>query len=70
MDTAYSQYETELRRTFESVRDGRLSEAGRAVVNISEWLLSNAEVLGTSLMEVLSEDIQRLRLTNRSSAGR
>lgn len=52
MDTAYSQYETELRRTFESVRDGRLSEAGRQVVNISEWLLTNAEVLGKFPMEM------------------
>lgn len=70
MDTAYSQYETELRRTFESVRDGRLAEAGRAVVNISDWLLSNAEVLGMSPTNVSSEDVQRLRLTNRSSPGR
>lgn len=63
MDTAYSQYETELRRTFESVRDGRLAEAGRAVINISDWLLSNAEVLGTLPVEVSGEDVRRLRLT-------
>jgi len=46
MDTAYAQYETELRRTFEAVREGRIAEAGRQVVNISDWLLTNAEQLG------------------------
>ncbi|OCL02842.1 hypothetical protein AOQ84DRAFT_382246 [Glonium stellatum] len=45
-DTAYSQYQTELKRTFQHVRDGRLSEAGTSLVTISGWLLGNAEALG------------------------
>lgn len=49
MDTAYAQYETELRRTFEAIRDGRIAEAGRLVVNISDWLLTNAELLGMEI---------------------
>jgi hypothetical protein len=46
LDTAYGQYHSELKRTFESIRDGRLVEAGSSLVSISEWLLGNAEVLG------------------------
>jgi len=45
-DTAYSQYQTELKRTFQHVRDGRLSEAGASLLTISGWLLGNAEALG------------------------
>ncbi|KAJ9667126.1 hypothetical protein H2201_002645, partial [Coniosporium apollinis] len=45
-DTAYSAYQTELRRTFEYVRDGRVGEAGRLLVDVSDWLLRNAEQLG------------------------
>ncbi|OCK85078.1 hypothetical protein K432DRAFT_73632 [Lepidopterella palustris CBS 459.81] len=44
-DTAYNQYQTELKRTFQHVRDGRLSDAGTLLLNISEWLLGNAESL-------------------------
>lgn len=44
-DTAYSQYQTELKRTFQHVRDGRLSEAGVSLLTISGWLLGNAEAL-------------------------
>lgn len=61
MDTAYAQYETELRRTFEAVRDGRIAEAGRLVVNISDWLLTNAELLGMEIQRH-GEEV-RLRLT-------
>ena len=46
LDVAYGQYQQELRRTFESVRDGRLAEAGTSLVHISDWLLGNAEALG------------------------
>jgi hypothetical protein len=46
MDNAYNQYQTELRRTFEHVRDGHLGEAGTLLLRISEWLLGNAENLG------------------------
>lgn len=47
IDAAYGQYQTELRRTNESVRDGRLAEAGNSLLRVSEWLLGNAETLGT-----------------------
>jgi hypothetical protein len=46
MDQAYNQYQNELRRTFEHVRDGRLQEAGTLLMRISEWLLGNADNLG------------------------
>ncbi|KAF1811453.1 hypothetical protein P152DRAFT_399204 [Eremomyces bilateralis CBS 781.70] len=46
LDNAYGQYQAELRRTFECVRDGRLVEAGQSLVQISDWLLGNAESLG------------------------
>ncbi|KAF2492037.1 hypothetical protein BU16DRAFT_551790 [Lophium mytilinum] len=45
-DTAYNQYQTELKRTFQHVRDGRLGEAATLLMNISNWLLGNAEALG------------------------
>jgi hypothetical protein len=45
-DTAYNQYQTELKRTFQHVRDGRLADAATLLMNISEWLLGNAEALG------------------------
>lgn len=46
LDNAYNQYQAELRRTFEGVRDGRLAEAGTSLMHISDWLLGNAEPLG------------------------
>ncbi|KAF2431597.1 hypothetical protein EJ08DRAFT_669953 [Tothia fuscella] len=46
LDSAYGLYQTELRRTFECVRDGRLAEAGNSLIHISDWLLGNAEALG------------------------
>jgi hypothetical protein len=46
LDNAYGQYQTELRRTFEGVREGRLAEAGTSLIHISDWLLGNAEALG------------------------
>jgi len=46
LDNAYGQYQTELRRTFECVREGRLGEAGNSLIHISDWLLGNAEALG------------------------
>jgi len=48
LDSAFGSYQDALRRTFESVRDGNLVEAGGTIVQISEWLLTNAEVLGES----------------------
>lgn len=52
-DAAYQQYQSELRRTNESVRDGRLAEAGSSLVRISEWLLGNAESLGMRYAHLL-----------------
>jgi hypothetical protein len=46
LDNAYGQYQTELKRTFECIRDGRLADAGSSLVHISDWLLGNAESLG------------------------
>jgi len=45
LDNAYGQYQTELKRTFECIRDGRLADAGSSLVHISDWLLGNAESL-------------------------
>lgn len=52
LDIAYSTYQAELHKTFKSVHDGRLAEAGRTVVNISDWLLSHVEGLGASPVAV------------------
>jgi len=46
LDHAWATYQAELRRTFECVRDGRLSEGGELLIKISDWLLPNAENLG------------------------
>lgn len=59
-DTAYSAYQTEIRRTFEYVRDGRVGEAGRLLVDVSDWLLRNAEQLGK--LELLEH--QRIAVLN------
>lgn len=51
IDNAYNTYQTELKRTFEHVRDGRLSEAGRLLLDITEWLLGSAEALGMQIIK-------------------
>ncbi|KAF1976177.1 hypothetical protein BU23DRAFT_456613 [Bimuria novae-zelandiae CBS 107.79] len=45
-DDFYNTYQTELKKTFEQIRDGRLSEAAPALDRLSEWLLHWAETLG------------------------
>lgn len=45
-DDFYNHYQTELKRTFEHIRDGRLSEAAGALFRLSDWLLHWAETLG------------------------
>ncbi|PGH03913.1 hypothetical protein AJ80_08615 [Polytolypa hystricis UAMH7299] len=45
-DDAYNQYQRALRQTFENTRVGRLTEASQSLLEISEWLLSNAVELG------------------------
>jgi hypothetical protein len=48
-DDFYRNYQTELKKTFEHVRDGRLSEAGTQLFRLSDWLLHWAETLGKSM---------------------
>ncbi|KAI8932682.1 hypothetical protein NX059_010176 [Plenodomus lindquistii] len=45
-DDFYNNYQTELKKTFEYVRDSRLSEAGAQLYRLSDWLLHWAETLG------------------------
>jgi hypothetical protein len=47
-DDFYNNYQTELKKTFEHVRDSRLSEAGAQLYRLSDWLLHWAETLGES----------------------
>ncbi|KAF2874238.1 hypothetical protein BDV95DRAFT_327558 [Massariosphaeria phaeospora] len=41
----YKNYQSELMKTFEHTRDGRLSEAGEQLFRLSDWLLHWAETL-------------------------
>ncbi|KAF3925966.1 hypothetical protein ABW20_dc0106869 [Dactylellina cionopaga] len=50
MDAAYNQYQDALRSCFQNVRDGRMAAAGSALLEISEWLLSNAVDLVAGLV--------------------
>ncbi|KAJ5376378.1 hypothetical protein N7509_013264 [Penicillium cosmopolitanum] len=43
---AYAQYRRALRSTFDHTRAGRLVEASRSLLEISEWLVANARDLG------------------------
>ncbi|KAB2571428.1 37s ribosomal protein s9 [Lasiodiplodia theobromae] len=45
-DNTYAEYQTQVKRTFECIRDGRLSEGGGCLLRITKWLLGNAEALG------------------------
>lgn len=45
-DEFYNNYQNELKKTFEYVRDSRLSEAGHQLFRLSDWLLHWAETLG------------------------
>ncbi|KAH7128459.1 hypothetical protein B0J11DRAFT_578666 [Dendryphion nanum] len=45
-DNFYNNYQTELKKTFESTRDGRLSEAAVHLKGLTDWLLHWAEPLG------------------------
>ncbi|KAJ5180275.1 hypothetical protein N7492_003485 [Penicillium capsulatum] len=46
LDEAYAQYQRALRSTFDQTRAGRLVEASRSLLEISEWLVTNAQDLG------------------------
>jgi len=42
----YNNYQSELKKTFQFVHDGRINEAGAQLHRLSEWLLHWAETLG------------------------
>ncbi|KAJ5669267.1 hypothetical protein N7462_010337 [Penicillium macrosclerotiorum] len=46
LEEAYAQYQRALRSTFDHTRAGRLVEASRSLLEISEWLVTNARDLG------------------------
>lgn len=46
LDEAYSQYQQALRSAFDQIRAGRLVEASRAILEISNWMVANARQLG------------------------
>ena len=50
---AYNQFEQALRGTFDHSRSGRLVEANRSLLEISEWLVANARELGKSVVLVM-----------------
>jgi hypothetical protein len=52
-DDFYNNYQTELKKTFEHTRDGRLGEAGQQLFRLSDWLLHWAETLGESICQAL-----------------
>jgi hypothetical protein len=62
LDSAYSSYQTELRRTFSNILESRLVEAASSLMNLSEWLLGNAEALG-KFRSVVCSMSERLKLT-------
>ena len=45
-DTFYNSYQTELKKTFEHTREGRLREAATQLKGLTDWLLQSAEPLG------------------------
>ncbi|KAF1835847.1 hypothetical protein BDW02DRAFT_266929 [Decorospora gaudefroyi] len=61
-DDFYRNYQTELKKTFEHVRDGRLSEAGTQLFRLSDWLLHFAETLAGLLRDDETYYQQRLQL--------
>ena len=52
-DEAYNQYQNALRQTFEDTRHGKLIEAGRSLLDLSEWLLGHAVELGELLFNIV-----------------
>lgn len=47
-DRAYREYQLALRGAFQKCYDGKLAEAGRVLLEISEWLFGSAAALGRS----------------------
>ncbi|GLI79266.1 hypothetical protein PoHVEF18_007596 [Penicillium ochrochloron] len=54
LEQAYAQYQQALRSTFDQTRAGRLVEASGSLLEISEWLVTNARDLG-----ILRDDDER-----------
>lgn len=50
----YRQFQLALRRTFNHIGAGRLVEASRSLLDISEWLVASARELGTYLVSLLA----------------
>ncbi|KAJ5674780.1 uncharacterized protein N7477_004714 [Penicillium maclennaniae] len=63
VDEAFSQYQLALRGTFDHTRGGRLVDASRSLLEISEWLVTNARDLGILRDDHLQHD-DRLQLWN------
>ena len=47
VSASFEAHEQDVRRTFGSVRDGRLREAGGTLISMANWLVNNAEHLGS-----------------------
>lgn len=45
-ENEFNEYQTELKRTFEAVRNGQLKEASNTLLRISNWLLTHVVELG------------------------
>ena len=45
-DNTYDAYQTELKKTYGFIEEGRIDEASRNLLVISKWLLENVEALG------------------------
>ena len=65
-DRAYRDYQLALRGAFQKSYDGKLAEAGRVLLEISEWLFRAADRLGRSrnLIEPFFRMINCHRRTN------
>ncbi|KAL2007277.1 hypothetical protein VTN00DRAFT_8715 [Thermoascus crustaceus] len=63
VDDAYDQYQQALRVTFDHTRAGRLIDASRTLLEISEWLVGNARELGI-LRDDQERHSDRLKLWN------
>ena len=68
-DVFYSQYQRALRVTNENAARGRLVEAGESLLEISEWLLGNAEGLGKLAKVINDQGLTAHRTHQRQSSG-
>lgn len=46
VDQAFNEYQTRIRSIFTLVRDGTLRDVGTNLIQISQYLMGNAEALG------------------------